>query len=215
MVLLKRVEDCGLHASQMIQRERVEEIRSNDEVAENRVDRWRIDGELKGEFGDLFQNERNVFGGERRRKHGGKLDESVLVDEFGDRGVKLLDQIVADPNGIEFDERMRISLFLEIRRRRIDLVVMNPFHSDSVLVQLLLRNVLVRAEEAQQRVGLANQSRFSIETFWLSNLWGMNDPVLMLPRTSPRFKSCSIDSWRNVFSNEYLRCSSTFPRTAR
>ena len=104
MVLLQRVEDCGLHVPQMIQRDRVEEIRSNDEVAENRVNRRRIDGEFKGKFWDLFQYKRNVFGGERRRKHGGKLDESVFVNEFRDRGLKLIDQIVSDPNRIEFNE---------------------------------------------------------------------------------------------------------------
>ena len=53
---------------------------------------------------------------------------------------------------------MRVSLLLEIRRRRIDLCVMSSFHFDSVLMQLLLGNVLIRSEEAKQRVCLANQS---------------------------------------------------------
>ena len=87
LVFLQRVEDCRLHAPQMIQRDGVEEIRSNDEVAENRVNRRRIDGEFKGKFWDLLQYKGNVFGGERGWKHGGQLDESVFVNEFGDRGL--------------------------------------------------------------------------------------------------------------------------------
>ena len=104
MVLLQRVEDCGLHAPQMIQRDRVEEIRSNDKVAENRVNRRRIDCKFKGKFWDLFQYKRNVFGSKRRRKHGGKLDESVFINELGDSGLELVDQIVSDPNRIKFNE---------------------------------------------------------------------------------------------------------------
>ena len=50
---------------------------------------------------------------------------------------------------------MSVSLLLEIRRRRIDLCVMNSFQFDSVLMQLLLGNVLIRSEEAKQRVCLA------------------------------------------------------------
>ena len=122
MVLLQRVEHSGFHRSEMIQCDGVEKIGSNDEIAEYCVNRRRVNSESEGQFGDSVQDELDVVSGKRRRKDRGELDESFFVHEFGDGGMELFDAIVSDPNGIEFDERMRVSLFLEVQSRRIDLI---------------------------------------------------------------------------------------------
>ena len=76
---------------------------------------------------------------------------------------------------------MRVSLLLEIRRRRIDLCVMSSFHFDSVLMQLLLGNVLLGSEEAKQRVCLANQSNLPYKNFLAFEFLGDERPRFDAP----------------------------------